>query len=322
MMTLTVLAALMLAVVSLAMEQVHHANGADLPQLGLGTAGLGSMTEEIVMQALDNGVRLIDTAQAMEWYDEEGVGLAVRQFASDHPEAQVLVVTKIHPRSYNLDAMRNALELSEHNFQGVGMRAVLLHAPHCWEGHCSADEVLPWQTAWKHLEDLKDEFSIMHIGVSNFDLPQLQELVGQLANRRVSVVQNWMDPLHQDADVRAFCSEHHIQYMAYSSFGTQWGQRVDLLRHPVLAGIADARGWTVPQVILAWLKAEGVVALPRSSNTEHLAINFAACHADRPCAAPMQLGSLDTDGESESSLSQEEVNTIRALDGSMGNPWD
>ena len=139
-----------------------------LPRLGLGTAGLGKEGESIIRSALNYGVRLIDTAQAREWYDEESVSRALK----GHPSVEnPIIVTKIHPRSYSLESMRRSLENSFEIFEDFGIAAVLLHAPYCWRGHCTKQqESIHWSTAWKNLENLQNNFSIKMIGVSNFDI--------------------------------------------------------------------------------------------------------------------------------------------------------
>lgn len=293
-----------------------------LPSLGLGTAGLGGKTYDVVYTALVNGVRLIDTAQAKEWYDERVTGEAARAFAAEYPDAKLFVVTKIHPRDYSLNLMREALRMSAQNFEGIGLHTVLLHAPFCWRGHCNEDMV-PWQQAWRNLELLKDEMNIPNIGVSNFDLPLMEELIFRVANRRVAIIQNWMDPLHQDGDVRRLCSEHNIQYMAYSSFGTQWqfSSKVrsgvnPVLDNEVLSSIAMSKGWSVSQLILSWLLLEDVVAVPRSSRAEHLSENFHSCQHSKRCVewvAPSLT---------EAGLTELELEQIRSLDNLLGNPWD
>lgn len=79
---------------------------------------------------------------------------------------------------------------------------VLLHTPLCWEGHCTpAQQKYPWQDAWNNLARIyKEGQRIMAIGVSQFSYSQLNELI-RLSDVRVAVVQNWMDPFHQDRDV-------------------------------------------------------------------------------------------------------------------------
>ena len=187
--------------------------------------------------------------QAPEWYNESGVAEAFakldRQQWNQLPD--VVVMTKVHPRSYNFNAMDHALRESRKLLQ-AGSRernaldVVLLHTPWCWEGQfTAAQNKISWQTAWTNLEKLRAEpdHSITSIGVSNFHLELLEDLVLRHANSKVAVVQNWMDPFHQDAAVRAFAKEHKIQYMAYSSFGTQWNRLPNpVFADPVLNSIA------------------------------------------------------------------------------------
>lgn len=75
-----------------------------------------------------------------------------------------------------------------------------------------------WQESWKAMEEMQKKGKIRSLGVSNFYLEDLEELV-QLATVPVSAVQNWFDPFHQDRRVRAFCHEHNIRYIGYSSLG-------------------------------------------------------------------------------------------------------
>ena len=146
---------------------------------------------------------------------------------------------------------------------------------------------------------------MLAIGVSNFDAQQLQELV-HMANSKIAVIQNWMDPLHQDAPVRQVASENGIAYMAYSSFGTQWNAQKYSLRgnivldNPLLKQLSRKYGVGVTDVVLSWLMQENVIAIPRSSKIEHLVAN----------------------NRYHFFLESEDVESIRRLDGSMGNPWD
>jgi diketogulonate reductase-like aldo/keto reductase len=288
-----------------------------LPRLGLGTAGLGGLTESVVSSALNYGVRLIDTAQAREWYDEESVGKALRQHDS---VISPLIVTKIHPRSYSLQSMDRSLEGSSKHFEQFGMAAVLLHAPFCWRGQCTKQqESVHWSTAWKNLETLQDKFHIQMIGVSNFDIDQLEEIVLHVADRQVSVIQNWMDPFHQDRAVRSFAKQNGIQYMAYSSFGTQWqGKGFNpVFESDVLRNIADKYSCSIAKVVLAWLLEEGVTVIPRSTKDDHLFDNFGVCEGGKSALCnDVFVEDIDT------FLTSEDMEQIRALDGSIGLPWD
>jgi 2,5-diketo-D-gluconate reductase A len=182
------------------------------------------------------GFRLFDTAQAAEWYDEEALGRALLHCPV---EDTVVIVTKIHPRYFEAESLRESVSRSRQRLYpdqaNRPLDVVLLHAPWCWwEGHCTDEQKThSWREAWRVLEALRDEGLVKAIGVSNFDAEQLRELL-EFSNRKVSVVQNWMDPLHQDRAVRALAADHGIIYMAYSSFGTQWQSKSSIL-NPVLS---------------------------------------------------------------------------------------
>lgn len=166
--------------------------GLRMAAVGMGTAGLQAETERVVCVGLREGFRLFDTAQAREWYQEEGLG---RALASCGVAVQdVMVVTKVHPRSFELGAMRAAVQRSRQLIYGEALGVldvVLLHAPTCWRGHCTPEqERHGWREGWANLETMKEDGLVRHIGVSNFDEELLSELLA-VANRKVAVVQNW-----------------------------------------------------------------------------------------------------------------------------------
>jgi diketogulonate reductase-like aldo/keto reductase len=80
-------------------EDIYVSRSLSMPRNGFGTAGLQAGTKTATCNAILAGVRLIDTAQAPEWYSETGVGDAIRECLKTHVD-DITVVTKIHPRSY------------------------------------------------------------------------------------------------------------------------------------------------------------------------------------------------------------------------------
>jgi hypothetical protein len=79
---------------------VYISNEIQMPRIGFGTAALGQQTRDMTCEAINAGVRLIDSAQAREWYREDGVGLAIKECYNEKYQSPLVVVTKIHPRSY------------------------------------------------------------------------------------------------------------------------------------------------------------------------------------------------------------------------------
>lgn len=309
---------------------IELSHGLKLPRLGLGTAGLRESTREITKIALNYGIQLLDTAQAREWYDEKSLGLGIEEFVkvvSNNTIAKLfdglVVVTKIHPRSFRFDKMEMMVSASHHSIyrkhyeDKEALDVVLLHSPNCWSGHCTAEEEThDWRKGWRNLEALKSAGKISAIGVSNFNLKQLDELYS-LSNSKISVVQNWMDPFNQDVKVREYCHKNNIAYMAYSSFGTQWEGK--LRKNPVftssiLQAIADKYRTSIAQVVLSWALQEGVVSIPRASNVQHVIANTMLLVKNESVGDKNIIGVRVF-------LEHEDIKKIRSLDGSIGSLW-
>ena len=176
-------------------EYVTLRSGARMPRVGFGTAGLGERTGEAVRSALAAGYRLLDSAQAREWYREDLVGEALA--ATALPREDVFVTTKIHPRhlGYEQTAARVAHSLHELHTDRVDL--LLLHYPSCWGDLCGG--VAPagtWRESWRALEAAKAAGQASALGVSNFDAAQLLELLAW-AKEPPDVVQAHSDPFSQ-----------------------------------------------------------------------------------------------------------------------------
>lgn len=262
------------------LEPKKIAHSLKMPVLGFGTAALGAHGVQSICHALNGGYRLFDSAQAKEWYQEADMGRAIQDCWAVKNLDDILIVTKIHPRSFPYDTMLKDIKASQEYFYGTNrtLDVVLLHAPYCWWHECTdQDRNNSWIDAWKNLEKIQELGLVHAIGVSNFNFPQLEELL-EIANKRVSVVQNWMDPFHQDVEVRALCKENKIAYMAYSSLGTQWHERDEsnpVFSNHQLQAIAKKHNKSIALVVLSWVIQEGAVAIPRTTNPGHITDNAA-----------------------------------------------
>ncbi|KAG1666161.1 hypothetical protein FOA52_011573 [Chlamydomonas sp. UWO 241] len=133
--------------------------------------------------------------------------------------------------------------------------------------------------SWRALEDLYDAGKVRAIGVSNFGLSEMQELV-RTAHVRPQVLQTHVDPLAPAHELSAFCVQNGIQLEAYSSLGTQWpplqpGNRNRVLTHPSVEKLSGETGRSPAQVVLRWVLQQGTVVLPRSANADHMAQSLA-----------------------------------------------
>ena len=108
-------------------------NGVLMPKVGLGTAAMrGDETISAVLAAFKAGVRLVDTAESKEWYDQAAVGEAIAQSGIDRKD--VFITTKINPRNYGKTSTPAALKAALEELKVDTIDLVLLHFPECWQG--------------------------------------------------------------------------------------------------------------------------------------------------------------------------------------------
>ena len=257
----------------------HHqhalSNGVLFPAVHFGTAGLGAPTqvEAAVRSAFRFGFTAVDTAQAIEWYDEEAVARVVREveqrdedaeeivstMGAQPPPPHVFVTTKLHPRDHGYESCARRVTESFGLF-GRPIDLFLLHYPACYPGLC--EQTGTWRESWRALEEAYHSGTVRAIGVSNFALSELEELLRMTSNSTLAdintdtstetdqgadtargggeggggsgiapsrvaphVVQNYMDPFAQARPVRSFCKRHGIHFTSYSTLGGQWNAR-------------------------------------------------------------------------------------------------
>lgn len=250
---------------------------------------------------------MIDSAQG---YDEAAVGQGIIESGVDR--SSLFIVSKLHPRYLGYLTTLDAIQLSLKNLHTDYLDAFLIHSIDCDDGE---DARLPcgpgepkgtWQESWKAMEKLQCDGVVRSLGVSNFDVSLLKELL-QLAEVPVSLVQNWFDPFYQDREVRDLCYDNGIAYMGYSTLGTAWKESGIVDYNPVLEDkgqlmhIATEHDATISQIVLRWAMDSRVIVIPRSSSPLHININ---------------LLSMDK------GLAETEINTIDRLEGKLRMPDD
>jgi len=271
-------------------------NGFELPLVGLGCSS--NLRKEHVQSALQLGYRYLDTAQAYKWgYHEDEVGAAVSD--SGLERESVVIQTKISPEDLGYEATKRSFGESLKRLQSKYVDSILIHKPRCWEGACSKKPEGTWQQSWKALEELYDAGQARAIGICDVDDHILDELGRQ--RHKAHIIQNWMDPFHQDKVIRERCKKEGILYQAYSTLGTQWVfsrglEESPVLTSPTLQGIASAHNSTVAQVVINWATRHGVAVIPASKNAARQRAN---------------LHSFDFE------LTQEQMSAIDALDGTL-----
>jgi diketogulonate reductase-like aldo/keto reductase len=226
-------------------------DGNRTPVLGFGVWQVpdGDEAQRAVSWALELGYRHIDTAQA---YGNEGsVGRALRE--SGVPREEVFITTKFFPRRKDpaAEAARSA--------ERLGVEQVDLYIIHWPEGGPT------W--AWPGMEEAREQAHARSIGVSNFSLAELDELLG-VAETRPVVNQVQFSPFEYRRGLLKGCQERGLAIEAYSPLGT--GRHV---RDRELARVAERTGRTPAQVLLRWCIQRGTIVLPKSVHRERIEEN-------------------------------------------------
>ncbi|MCE5976541.1 aldo/keto reductase [Pseudomonas sp. JR33AA] len=241
------------------MQRLSTRTGLDLPAIGLGTWPMtGSECTQAVRQALDVGYRHIDTATAYE--NEAAVGQALRD--SDVPREQIHLTTKVWWDRLEPNAMRQSLENS---LRALGTEQVDLFHIH-WPGK-------DWDLARSidALVALRDEGKARHIGVANFPLGLLRQVVETLG-APLSAIQVEYHVLLSQQPLLDFARSHDLLLTAYTPLA-----RGQAAAQPVIQAIARKHGVLPSQVALKWLvDQDGVAAIPKASSRENQLANLAA----------------------------------------------
>jgi len=242
---------------SVTTARIALATGAQIPQVGLGVwqSPQGAGTRGAVITALELGYRHIDTARI--YRNEADVGAAIK--ASSVPRDQVFVTTKLWNDDQGHDEALRALDAS---LQRLGLDYVDLYLIH-WPVPGARRE------SWRALERAFADGRARAIGVSNYLVPHLRELLGE-AKVVPHVNQIELTPFLQRRDTRALCREHGIVVESYSPL--THGERLD---HPTVVAIARAVQRSPAQVLLRWGIQHGHVILPKSVRRERIAENAA-----------------------------------------------
>ncbi|MDI6022084.1 aldo/keto reductase [Leucobacter sp. UT-8R-CII-1-4] len=227
-----------------------------IPQLGLGVWRLPAEdTERVVSEALELGYRHFDTARIYD--NEAAVGRALA--ASGLPREELFVTTKL----WNTD-QEDPHGAFEASLDRLGLEKVDLYLVH-WPVPQRKTAV----GAWRGLVEIVGSNQCDSIGVSNFEIAHLNELISE-TGVVPAVNQVELHPLHQRRELRAFCAERGI---AVEAWGPLSQGKSDLLERPETVAAAAAHGKTPAQVVIRWHLQHGTVVFPKTSSRERLAEN-------------------------------------------------
>ncbi|ASS91271.1 MULTISPECIES: aldo/keto reductase [Aeribacillus] len=239
------------------MQTVTLNNGVKMPILGFGVYQITDLDvcEQCVYDALMTGYRLIDTAAAYQ--NEEAVGRAIKR--SGVPREEIFVTTKLWIQDAGYESTKKAFAKSLERLQLDYLDLYLIHQPF--------GDVYG---SWRAMEELYREGKIRAIGVSNFQMDRLVDLI--IHNEVVPAVnQIETHPFCQQIESAKLMKEYNVQIESWAPFAEG---RNNIFQNEVLVSIAQKYNKSVAQVILRWLTQRGIVAIPKSVHKERIIENF------------------------------------------------
>lgn len=228
-------------------------NGLSMPMAGIGTFLLTpDEAEASVLAALEDGYRLIDTANA--YVNEKAVGRAMKK--SGLKREEIFLETKLWPSFYeNDDAVDKTLE----RLGTDTIDLLLIHQP---AGNYVA--------GYRQMEKAYKEGKVKAIGLSNFNQGQIEEILG-LCQVKPAVLQTEMHPYFQEQELKKFLSKEGMVIQAWYPLGH--GDKA-LLEEPLFTQLGKKYGKTNAQIILRWHIQDGNIVIPGSKNPAHIKDNF------------------------------------------------
>lgn len=235
------------------MEFATLNNGLKMPMAGIGTFLLSpDEAEASVLAALEDGYRLIDTANA--YVNEKAVGRAMKK--SGLPREEIFLETKLWPSFYeNDDAVDKTLE----RLGTDTIDLLLIHQP---AGNYVA--------GYRQMEKAYKEGKVKAIGLSNFNQGQIEEILG-LCQVKPAVLQTEVHPYFQEQELKKFLSKEGMVIQAWYPLGH--GDKA-LLEEPLFTQLGKKYGKTNAQIILRWHIQDGNIVIPGSKNPAHIKDNF------------------------------------------------
>ena len=236
-------------------------NGVEIPMLGLGVfqTPAGEPTVNAVKWALEAGYRHIDTARMYE--NEASVADGIREAGLRRED--VFVTSKILPKDIIAGRTAEAFDESLENLGYDYVDLMLLHFPMTDEMNLAA---------WKTMEEYYKAGKARAIGVSNYNIRQLNVLLDN-CDVVPAVNQFHIDPINNMQEVLDFCMSKGIYTEASSPFGGT-GRTKEILENPMIVGLAEKFGKTPAQIVIRWNLQRGTIMIPKSVHKERIESNF------------------------------------------------
>ena len=241
-------------------------NDVRIPQLGLGTWFIDDdKAAEAVKAAAKLGYRHFDTAQA--YGNEHGVGEGVRTCGI--PREELFVVSKAAAEHKTYQQAKNGIDETLRKMGLDYLDMMIIHSPQPWNkvNQCEDRYVEGNRAAWRALEEAYQEGKLRAIGVSNFQIGDLNSLMEACAVKPM-VNQILLHISNTPLELVKFCQNNDIAVEAYSPIA-----HGEILHQPEIQAMAEKYGVSVPQLCIRYTLQLGAVSLPKTANPAHMETN-------------------------------------------------
>ncbi len=287
------------------MKKLIFKNNDTMPALGLGTwqAPKGEVGEA-VREAIRCGYRHIDCAAVYGNEKEIGEALQAAFEAGEMRREELWITSKLWNTRHGHANVRPAIEKTLADLRLDYLDLYLIHwpvamkhvVPHVPNQFIPLEE-LPIADTWQGMEEVLEADLTRHIGVSNFSIKKLKQLL-ETVRHRPEMNQVEMHPLLAQNELKAFCEAEKIHITAYTPLGRpasndRPADAPELLEGPVVMAIAEQHKCTPAQVVLAWAMERGTSPVPKSTNAKRLKENLAAQNVALTAADMAAINALD-----------------------------
>ena len=249
------------------MKDIVLNNGNPIPVVGLGTWLIDNdKVAEVIKTAVKLGYRHIDTAQAYE--NEEGVGKGIRECGVSREE--LFVTTKVMAELKSYDSAYRSVIKSLEKMGLDYLDLILIHSPEPWREFRTSGKDYFKENAevWRALEELHSEGKVKAIGVSNFHISDIENILKH-CTVKPSVNQVLAHVGQVPFELIDYCRKNDILVEAYSPIAHGEAGRLEEVNE-----IAEKYGKTFAQICLKYLIQLGMVVLPKASSEKHLSNNY------------------------------------------------
>ncbi|XP_013378864.1 prostaglandin F synthase isoform X2 [Lingula anatina] len=253
-------------------------SGYEMPDLGLGLGDIPHSELKAALEyALKVGYRLFDPDLIEESESILGSVLANNKYCK---REDAFVIVKVPQDSLGIDATRKSVENSLKRLQSDYLDLVLLQAPSCDPKNVECWELL--KESWQTLEEMNATGSIRSLGVMDFKMKNLRDLI-KIAKVPISVVHSRFDLMKRRTKLRQLCDDNGIRFMGHSIMGQKWqtedGQN-PLMSSNDLKVVSRSVHTTTQAVLIRWALDQNVTVVPRALNLLYISLNQRALMTD------------------------------------------